>query len=405
MRHTRFAAVLKLALVLGTLGFSQAAQAQDVFDPRVFNWLFYLNNNADLMRAGYRTPQQAKNHWQASGIREGRQAVSGFHTRQYLDLHADVRAAYGAGNYTGALNHYLIYGANEGRKGHYAGGYGRWTVENDIIRISASTRTAGAIDSLMWNGREFINSYDHGRQLQTAVIIDSYGECYNPTQAGSSNDGLASTTTSVLEGVYTEASRLAVQNLPAYWLAAGQAHPFPSGNCVRAVNTTNVSDYRMNTDVRVGFGGIRHAIEFITAVQLPRYASAFQLEGPTAYLSGEFSSFYAMNFATGGLIAQSPANTEQDEPVIISLPDGSAALGVWSPNLPDGGTASRYARFSFIDGGNPANSTTKWSAVFRRTGLAPGTYSFRSFLFVGSLENVRVAMIQVRNQFLTGQAH
>jgi hypothetical protein len=211
--------------------------------------------------------------------------VSGFHTRQYLDLYPDLRAAFGT-NYAAALNHYLTLGINEGRRGYYAGGYGRWTVENDIIRISASTRTAGAIDSLTWNGREFINSYDHGRQLQTAVIIDSYGECYNPTQAGSMNDGLASTSTSVLEGVSAESSRLAVQSLPAYWLNAGQPHPIPSGNCVRAINPTNVSDYRMNTDVRVGFGGVRHAIEFITTVQLPRSASAFQLEGPTAYVSG-----------------------------------------------------------------------------------------------------------------------
>jgi hypothetical protein len=395
---------LKLAMVLGALVLAPSAHAQDVYDSRVFNWLFYLNNNADLMRAGYKTPQQAMSHWKSNGIREGRQAAPGFHTRQYLDLYPDLRAAFGS-DYAAALNHYLTFGINEGRTGYSSGAYGRWTVENDIIRISASTRTAGAIDSLTWNGREFLNSYDHGRQLQTAVIIDNYGECYNPTQAGSSNDGLASTSTSVLEGVLSEPAHLAVQSLPAYWLNAGQAHPFPSGNCTRAINTTNVSDYRMNTDVRVGFGGVRHALQFITAVQVPRYASAFQLEGPTGYLSGEFSSFYALNFATGGLVAQSPANTEQDEPVILSLPDGSAAMGIWSPDLPDASTASRYARFSFVDPGNPVNSTTKWSAVFRRYNLPAGTYQFRSYIFVGSLENVRVAMLQVRNLFLTGQVH
>lgn len=402
MRHARWMAGLKLALALGSLALAPVAQAQSTTDPRVFNWLFYLNSNADLLRAGYKTEQQAISHWQNNGIREGRQAVSGFHTVQYLDKYPDLRAAFGT-NYAAALNHYLTNGINEGRQGYTSGAYGRWTVENDIIRLSASTRMAGAIDSLMWNNREFINSYDHGRQLQAAVIIDNYGECYNPTQAGSSNDGLASTSTSVLEGMFTEPAHLASQSLPAYWLAAGQAHPIPSGNCVRAINTTNVSDYRMNTDVRVGFGGVHHAIQFITSVQVPRYASAFQLEGPTGYLSGEFSSFYAMDFTTGGLIPQSPANTEQNEPVILSLPNGSAAMGVWSPDLPDVNTASRYARFSFVDPSNPVNSTTKWSAVFRRYSLPAGSYQFRSFIFVGTLENVRIAMLQVRNLFLTGQ--
>ncbi|QSQ26728.1 hypothetical protein JY651_18145 [Pyxidicoccus parkwayensis] len=403
MRHPHLKAVLKLAVVVVALACSPAAHAQNVFDPRVFNWLFYLNNNADLLRAGIVTPQAAMNHWQNNGIREGRQATSGFHTLQYLDQYADLRAAFGT-NYAAALNHYLTNGINEGRKGYYSGGYGRWTAENDIIRISASARTAGAIDSLMWNGREFINSWDHGRQLQMAVIANNWGECYNPTQAGSSNDGLSSGTTSILEGTYSEPSRLAFQTRPAFWLAAGQAHPFPSPNCTRAINTTNVSNYVMNTDIRVGFMGIRHAIEFNMAVQVPESINAFQLEGPTGYLSGEFSSFHAMDFATGTLVPLSQANEELTRPVVLSVPDGSAAMGVWSPELP-GPNASQYAKFAFIDSGNPANSTTKWSAVFRRGALAPGGYGFRSFIFVGTRENVRVAMLQVRNLFLTGQAH
>ena len=36
------------------------------------------------------------------------------------------------------------------------------------IVITTSARLAGTIDSLTWKGREFINSADHGRQLQWA---------------------------------------------------------------------------------------------------------------------------------------------------------------------------------------------------------------------------------------------
>ncbi|MEA1834548.1 hypothetical protein U8607_20855 [Methylobacterium durans] len=50
------------------------------------------------------------------------------------------------------------------------------------IVLSASTRTAGAIDSLAWNGREFLNRFDHGRELQSAASFDGYGECFNPTE-------------------------------------------------------------------------------------------------------------------------------------------------------------------------------------------------------------------------------
>ncbi|SVC63015.1 uncharacterized protein METZ01_LOCUS315869, partial [marine metagenome] len=37
------------------------------------------------------------------------------------------------------------------------------------IVITTTSRLAGAIHSLTWNGREFIDSADHGRQLQSAA--------------------------------------------------------------------------------------------------------------------------------------------------------------------------------------------------------------------------------------------
>ena len=35
--------------------------------------------------------------------------------------------------------------------------------------VSASERMAGAIDSVVWDNVEFVNSWDHGRQMQMAV--------------------------------------------------------------------------------------------------------------------------------------------------------------------------------------------------------------------------------------------
>jgi hypothetical protein len=77
-----------------------------------------------------------------------------------------------------------------------------WCIGANGIVLCGSLRVAGAIDYLAWNGMQFINAADHGRELQYA-ISNQYGECYNPTEAGSMNDGAGPTTSSVLLGANT----------------------------------------------------------------------------------------------------------------------------------------------------------------------------------------------------------
>src|SRR4051812_49676889 len=61
------------------------------------------------------------------------------------------------------------------------------------IVITTTSRLAGAIHSLTWGGKEFIDSADHGRQLQSASNLDCgerfIPEVFNPTEAGSRADG------------------------------------------------------------------------------------------------------------------------------------------------------------------------------------------------------------------------
>ena len=53
------------------------------------------------------------------------------------------------------------------------------------IVVTTTSRLAGAIHSLQWKGKEFIDSHDHGRQLQSASNLDAgsrfHPETFNPT--------------------------------------------------------------------------------------------------------------------------------------------------------------------------------------------------------------------------------
>ena len=81
----------------------------------------------------------------------------------------DLKEAFG-NDTRAAARHFVSHGFMEGRFGYIEGGSrGRWTIRSvsDTYRfVSTSERCAGAIDSVTYKGKEFINSYDHGRQLQ-----------------------------------------------------------------------------------------------------------------------------------------------------------------------------------------------------------------------------------------------
>jgi hypothetical protein len=149
-------------------GGEKCACTNQHFDARIFNWLFYVNTYADLLRAGISDEAKAKDHWKHFGLNEGRQAHPLFHSKQYLDNYIDLRNLYGATSYNSAISHYLQWGFSEKRRGYTEGGaYGRYTARNDIISVSTTWRTAGAIDSVVFKNREFINSY--GSRAPTAI--------------------------------------------------------------------------------------------------------------------------------------------------------------------------------------------------------------------------------------------
>ncbi len=96
-----------------------------ITDSYVFNVGDYLYSNPDVA-AGVNTNNlsvEATRHWYFNGINEGRRGSVEFDSRYYLAAHPDVRAAFGATNYRGAMDHYLIYGKPGG-----------WIGANDATR-------------------------------------------------------------------------------------------------------------------------------------------------------------------------------------------------------------------------------------------------------------------------------
>ena len=263
---------------------------------------------------------------------------------------------------------------------------------SDII-IRTSDRTAGAICSLTWNGMEFIDAADHGRELQSASNFDVDGdikpETFNPTEAGSCRDGAGKTTTSRLLYLRAKNNVLTTTNQMAFWLTPGEK----SGG-IPARNNTALSNHLLAKHVQIGIPGFPNVIDYRVTFTLPTAERHVRgvFEALTGYMPAEFSIFHGVNPATRKLQEVGKGPGEQTLPLIFTTKDGRHAMGIYAPPDPDAPKPG-YGRFDF-----PGAKVTKWNCVYRVSrpeGLRTGEYHYRMFVIVGTLDEVHRTMNSV----------
>jgi hypothetical protein len=268
------------------------------------------------------------------------------------------------------------------------------------IVITTTNRLAGAVHSLTWNGVEFIDSLDHGRQLQSACAFDCgkkpfWAEAYNPTEAGSRKDHVGPHSTSKLISLSKSATALTTKTQMAFWLAPGETsrdaakkidHP--------ALNAKTLSDHVLQKTIKLHYHGLLHAIEYDVTFTLPASEShkLAQYEALTGYMPAKFSKFETWNAKTRSLDPLGDGPGEQKAPIVFSTPDAGHAMGILALDPPkDGISGPSYGRWKF-----KAEKVVKWNCVYRATSVAevtPGDYHFRMAVLVGSREDVIAAFI------------
>lgn len=269
---------------------------------------------------------------------------------------------------------------------------------SDIV-ITTTSRVAGAIHSLKWNGKEFIDSFDHGRQLQSASNFDCgkpfVPEVFNPTEAGSFSDGRGPKSTSRLLELSAKGNELVTLNRMAFWLRPGERS---LGNPAR--NTEPLSDHYLAKRVTIGYKDLPHAIEYRVTFLVPKgEGHTFgQFEAVTGYMPEEFEMHLRYSPKAGKFRLLSEGPGEQRDPVVMASADGEYAMGVYSPDQPsDGFTAAGYGRFRFVD-----EKVNKWNCVFRvrdADGIRGGEYSFRCFVVVGTMADCEQTLAALHKEF------
>lgn len=265
--------------------------------------------------------------------------------------------------------------------------------------IRTTSRLAGAIDSVKWAGVEFIDSHDHGRQLQSAINADIGGvyhvECYNPTEAGSVVDALGPKSTSRLEEISVRDGVLSTRTRMAFWLAPGMK----SGGNV-ALNDRLLSDHVLTKQVRIGRPGMDHVLDYRVKFTVPadRPHTYLQVEALTGYMPWSFSEELRFDAKSSTLVSLSRQNGEQRDPVVLSTPSGDHAMGVFTPTRPPAGQPSvGYGRFKFEH-----DKVVKWNCVFRLRspgGIKPGDYGYQLYVVIGTREDCRRTLAALTQEF------
>lgn len=274
-------------------------------------------------------------------------------------------------------------------------------ISGDQIVVSASAdRFAGAIDSLTFRGVQYINTYDHGRELAVALQVDGLGECFNPTEPGSFDDASGPTSSSILQSISNAGNVLTTQTNMVNWLRPGEAGHSPclGINPPVGVSPTYLSNYILSKTISVSGAAPNLFIDTVS-IAVPDTHGSTNTEAATAYLPSSFSTFLNYDRTSRTLTrlvasATDPASNGLTPalytPVIVATPNGANAMGVISPSTYDGSANKPYYDYFSFGGGAP---TSKWSCVFGGGAVHPGSVlNYTCGIAVGSVDEVISAM-------------
>lgn len=275
------------------------------------------------------------------------------------------------------------------------------------IVLKTSAKFAGAVSSLTFRGKEYIDSRGPGALLQSASSFDALGECYNPTEAGSWM-GDKNPNSSILKFAEVTGNQIRTVTDMGFWRNPENSYPRGCGlrpEFKQVTNTTLTSGHLLYKRLTVGLPNFPNVIEYRATYHVPAPANFMVgaiynsthfttavFEASTGYLPKEFSNAVYYDPIHGREIDAGNRQGEQSLPVILFTSDKRNAMGVYSPQLPQKGLDLGYGRFSFPD-------INKWNCVFREKNVNPGAYEYQCLIVLGTLDEVEDTMRRLEKTY------
>ena len=281
------------------------------------------------------------------------------------------------------------------------------------ISVSTSSQFAGAVSSIKWGGKEFINNWDHGRQLSPNYQFFNRFICYNPYETGSLDDGNKPTSTSKLLSLTASGNSLDSVTQMAWYYGTFVQNAKPEDYCGDPSQwlpvtpyQTPLSNYKVHKTVTIGYAGIPNVIEYLPEVFIPEPVLK-GINNPTAVLNYDFSVIRSYDVVSKDYRNVRASGGEDDRIKVASTPDGNYAMGWYSPELLQryGGVGSVNWWFVvppnpfYPDPNNPSQPDPNFACVhvgsINRYDSFHGSDWYpqdRAYLVIGNLADVRTTL-------------
>jgi alpha-tubulin suppressor-like RCC1 family protein len=308
------------------------------------------------------------------------------------------------------------------------------SLNGTTLSVGTSSQYGGGISSIHWAGKEFINNWDHGRQMAPNFQYFNRFQCFNPYETGSWYDGKDPGTSSVLLSLSASGNRLESRTQmawylrersslipedfcgnPADWLCRdNQINPSLGNGAPCPPYTGPLSDYVLHKIVTIGFAGIPNVIEYLFEIYIPEPVLK-GLHNPTAVLPYEFNSVRSWDVISKDYRNIRLLDGEDDRIKVVSTADGNHAMGWYSPEqlqpYDNPGTVTMWRVVppdpNNPDPNNPGHPDPDFACVHiggvnRHDGAGPGWFPWdRSYLVIGNLDQVKSSLASLHLQFRT----
>lgn len=271
------------------------------------------------------------------------------------------------------------------------------------ITVKSNSVAGGSIWSWVWNGTEFINHDDYGREMQAAVFFNFTGTTKNPTEAGSTYT-YASIPVYARQGSplienYNSGNTQITASVPLEW------NPDAFGGSI--THPVVYADMKIGKEVTLDYNNNPAVAKYLTKVTVGSPISGAQVEIPTAYLTSAFNRFYTYDASSQSRTEVFPNTCNTGTPVvfkpssgyggvIISNNDQTRAMGIYGRTTSvSGGVVDQFQLYDFVT----CYSTSKWNAARQNFTLNSGLNTFTTYVVTGTLSDVQSNMRQL---FLSG---